>query len=90
MKRTTVLLSRGAVYWSYYVLGQSAEDGALPMLYAATSLSAESGACYGPSGRDERKGLPKRVESSKASHDEETARRLWDVSSELTGVRFNI
>ena len=71
-------------------MGQSAEDGALPMLYAATSLSAESGACYGPSGRDERKGLPKRVESSKASHDEETARRLWDVSSELTGVRFNI
>lgn len=70
------------------ILGHSAEDGALPILYAATSPNAESGAYYGPSGLFNK--YPKRVESSKALHDEEAARRLWEVSSELTGVRFNI
>lgn len=70
------------------ILTQSAEDGALPMLYAATSPNAVSGAYYGPSGLHNK--YPKRVESSKASHDEEVARRLWEVSSELTGVKFNI
>jgi NAD(P)-dependent dehydrogenase (short-subunit alcohol dehydrogenase family) len=70
------------------VLTQSAEDGALPMLYAATSPNAVSGAYYGPSGLHNK--YPKRVESSKASHDEEVARRLWEVSGELTGVKFNI
>jgi NAD(P)-dependent dehydrogenase (short-subunit alcohol dehydrogenase family) len=69
---------------------QSAEDGALPMLYAATSPNVESGEYYGPSGWRELRGYPKRVESSEASHDEEVARRLWEISSELTGVRFNI
>jgi NAD(P)-dependent dehydrogenase (short-subunit alcohol dehydrogenase family) len=70
------------------ILTQSADDGALPMLYAATSPNAESGAYYGPSGIHNK--YPKRVESSQASHDEEVARRLWEVSTELTGVKFNI
>ena len=71
-----------------FIFPQSAEDGALPILYAATSPNVESGAYYGPSGIHNK--YPKRVESSKASHDEEVARRLWEVSSKLTGVRFNI
>jgi len=70
------------------VLTQSAENGSLSILYAATSPEAESGAYYGPSGL--KRSSPKRVESSEASHDVEVARRLWEISSELTGVRFNI
>lgn len=70
------------------VLTQNADDGALSILYAVTSSNAESGAYYGPSGLKRK--FPKRVESNEASHDEEVVRRLWEVSSELTGVKFNI
>jgi NAD(P)-dependent dehydrogenase (short-subunit alcohol dehydrogenase family) len=69
-------------------LTQSAEDGALPLLYAATSPNAVSGAYYGPSGI--RTKYPKRIESNEASHDEDVARRLWEVSSDLTGARFTL
>ena len=34
------------------------------------------------------RGYPVRVESSPASHDSDTARRLWTVSEELTGAQF--
>ncbi len=68
------------------VVTQSAEDGALPLLYAATSPHAESGAYYGP--RGVRTKYPTRLELSAAAQDEAVARRLWEVSSDLTGVQF--
>jgi len=92
MKRLGFSMTRWLVFIGLFplviILGRSAEDGALPILYAATSPNAESGAYYGPGGL--RNKYPKRIESNKASHDEEVAKRLWEVSSELTGVRFNI
>ena len=36
----------------------------------------------------EMRGAPKLVGRSAAAKDAEVARRLWDVSEELTGVRF--
>jgi len=36
------------------------------------------------------KGYPKKVESNELSHNEKIARILWDVSEELTGVKFNL
>jgi hypothetical protein len=36
------------------------------------------------------RGYPTRVESGDRSHDREVARRLWDVSEELTGVSFGL
>ncbi|WP_339104910.1 oxidoreductase [Haloterrigena salinisoli] len=71
------------------VLAQSAEMGALPTLYAATAPEAEGGAYYGPGGFKNMRGAPERQASSDRSYDEETARRLWDVSSELTGVTYD-
>ncbi len=65
---------------------QSAADGALPTLRAATDPAAKGGEYYGPSGWMEIAGPAVRVESNAASHDRETARRLWDLSIELTGV----
>jgi len=91
MRRTAAVLTRGlilALTPFLLVLTQSAEDGALPLLYAATSPHAESGAYYGPRGIHTK--YPKRIESSAASHDEDVARRLWDLSIDLTGVRFPI
>ncbi len=34
--------------------------------------------------------MPKRVGSTPASRDGDTARRLWEVSEELTGVRYEL
>jgi NAD(P)-dependent dehydrogenase (short-subunit alcohol dehydrogenase family) len=70
------------------VLGQSDAQGALPSLYAATVPGLPSGSYVGPDGRFERAGHPRLVSASKAAHDEAVARRLWEVSEELTGVRY--
>ena len=61
-------------------------EAALPTLRAATDPAAEGGQYYGPAGRLEVSGPPVVVTSSAASHDRETARRLWELSIELTGV----
>jgi NAD(P)-dependent dehydrogenase (short-subunit alcohol dehydrogenase family) len=70
------------------IFAQSDEDGALPSLYAATSPDAHGGEYYGPSGFQESRGAPKRVDSTARSKDTETAAQLWQVSEQLTGLRF--
>ena len=45
---------------------------------------------YGPDGFAEQRGHPKLVQSSAQSHDADLQRRLWDVSEQLTGVRFPV
>ena len=71
---------------------QSTSKGALPTLRAATDTSVRGGQYYGPDGRWPRgiRGNPAAVESSAASHDETTQRRLWAVSQKLTGVTFPV
>ena len=71
------------------LVSQDAAQGALPTLRAATDPEVEGGDYYGPSGFGEQTGPPVLVESSKASHDEADAERLWTVSEELTGVTFS-
>ncbi len=70
------------------LLAQPASMGALPTLYAAAAPGVRSGDYYGPGGPGEMAGHPKKVDSSRRSHDHETAERLWRISEELTGVRF--
>jgi len=60
--------------------------GALPTLRAATSPDVTGGEYYGPAGRLELKGAPVLVPASARSRDPDLARRLWDVSVEMTGV----
>ena len=67
---------------------QDAAGGALPTLYAATSPDAKGGGYYGPTGMMELKGPPGAARISVKAKDETVARRLWEVSEELTGVRF--
>jgi len=71
-------------------LFQSAEQGALPTLRAATDPGARGGQYYGPDGFGETRGYPKVVASSAQSHDADLQRRLWAVSEELTGVVYPI
>ncbi|MBK9179038.1 MAG: SDR family oxidoreductase [Acidimicrobiales bacterium] len=71
------------------LLAQDAARGALPQLYAATMPDVRSGDYYGPDGLLEMRGWPEQVSSSARSKDEAVARRLWHVSEELTGVRYD-
>ena len=64
------------------------EQGALPTLSAATAADAASGDYFGPDGLMEMRGWPTRVASTDAVHDDADAQRLWQVSEQLTGVRF--
>jgi NAD(P)-dependent dehydrogenase (short-subunit alcohol dehydrogenase family) len=70
------------------VFAQSAERGALPMLYAATAPGIDGGEYVGPGGLLDMRGHPELQRSSDRSYDRETARRLWTVSEELTGVTY--
>ena len=71
------------------LFGQSAQAGALPTLYAATAPGLASGTYIGPSWPGEMRGSPVVVGCSGAARDADTARRLWAVSEELTGVRYD-
>ncbi|GAB3209612.1 oxidoreductase [Marinactinospora endophytica] len=66
---------------------QSDEDGALPTLYAAVAEMPGDG-YVGPGGFREGRGAPKPVGRSARARDTEVARRLWEVSEELTKVTF--
>ena len=72
------------------VVGQSAEQGAWPLLYAATDPSIDGGEYIGPSGFMQMRGSPERQQSTERSRDEDTARRLWTVSEDRTGVAFDL
>jgi NAD(P)-dependent dehydrogenase (short-subunit alcohol dehydrogenase family) len=70
------------------VIAQSADMGALPTLYAATVPDLPGGTFVGPGGPGEMRGAPRPVTAKARAYDTEAARRLWDVSEELTGVRY--
>jgi NAD(P)-dependent dehydrogenase (short-subunit alcohol dehydrogenase family) len=72
------------------LVAQSPEQGALPTLYAATAPDVEGGGYYGPDGFREARGHPTRVKAIPEAHDPEVGRRLWEVSEELTGVRYDL
>jgi NAD(P)-dependent dehydrogenase (short-subunit alcohol dehydrogenase family) len=84
------LLDRLVMRVSNVVIAQSAEMGALPVLYAATYPGLEGGSYVGPDGIGEFRGHPRLVSPNRAASDEEVAARLWAVSEELTGVRFEL
>lgn len=69
-------------------LFQSADRGALPTLFAATSPSARGGGYYGPHGMGEVRGWPAPARVPPAAEDLAVARRLWEVSEQLTGLKI--
>jgi NAD(P)-dependent dehydrogenase (short-subunit alcohol dehydrogenase family) len=69
------------------LLAQDENGGAEPTLYAA--LAEIPGNSYaGPGGFLGQRGAPKLVGRSSAAMDMDVARRLWDVSEQLTGVAY--
>jgi len=71
------------------VLAQTAEEGLLPALSAATSPDAGGGALYGPSGFLHLTGVPAGQRAYRNIADAGAAARMWDESERLAGVRFS-
>lgn len=91
------LLSRGSgketgmiLKWLMGLVAQPAGMGALPTLYAATHANLRGGEYIGPDGPGNTKGNPVMTDDVSRLFDSELSARLWDISEELTGVRYTI
>ncbi|MGN6743988.1 MAG: oxidoreductase [Amnibacterium sp.] len=71
-------------------MGQPAEGGALPTLYAATVPDLPGGAYIGPDGLGEMRGAPVVVGSTRASHNRDVQRLLTSEAERMTGVAIRI
>lgn len=67
---------------------QSAEMGALPVLFAAVDAKAKPGGYYGP--ENDTKGYPVELRASEAAYNEKDANHLWELSERLTGVQYKL
>jgi len=81
-------VERGALWVLNQTIAQSADQGALPVLYAATTPGLPGGALVGPDGFMELRGHPRLTRGAARAYDEAAARALWERSEELTGVRY--
>ena len=71
------------------LLSQSAEQGALPQLYAATAADVRGGDYIGPDGWMQMRGLPKKHRAKATAYDSESAQELWRRSVEMTAEPFD-
>ena len=78
--RATQLMNR--------VIAQSAEMGALPILFAATAPGLPNDSYVGPADKWQTRGYPVLVDRAESAKDALQARRLWDWSDDTTGVSY--
>ncbi|MBN1656670.1 MAG: SDR family oxidoreductase [Deltaproteobacteria bacterium] len=69
-------------------LAQDASIGSLPLLYAATAPGVGNGEYFGPAYLRGWRGPPKKANSNRRSLRLKDAAQLWQVSEELTGVKW--
>lgn len=69
-------------------LAQSAADGALPTLYAATDPAVGNGTFYGPRHFGGLRGAPGVSQYRKVADNRRLRERLWQESERLTGVTY--
>ncbi len=93
----TNLLSRGSgretgklMKMLMRIVAQTAENGALPTLYAATHPDLRGGEFIGPDGPGNTKGYPVLTNDSARLYNPDLAAKLWEVSETLTGVTYSI
>jgi NAD(P)-dependent dehydrogenase (short-subunit alcohol dehydrogenase family) len=70
------------------LVAQSAADGALPSIAAATEPGLAPLSFVGPDGLAEWRGKPKLVKLPPKAKDQEAADRLWAISENLTALRY--
>jgi NAD(P)-dependent dehydrogenase (short-subunit alcohol dehydrogenase family) len=85
-------LQRHSPLWSFLnpIFAQSQQMGALPILYAAARPEIRGGEYLSPDGFLGQRGYPYKGFSSPGSHNKAIAQRLWQVSEQLTGVKYEI
>lgn len=83
-------LQRHSLLWRFLnlFLAMPAKRGAEATLYAATEPDATEYPYWGPTGLIEMRGRTGRARINPKALDEGTASRLWEVSEEMTGVRY--
>lgn len=70
------------------LLAQDIRMGVLPILYGATAPEAKGGVFYGPH-KFNLRGYPAEQKTNNAASDDAALRRFWELSEQLTGVKFN-
>ena len=65
------------------------DKGALPIVYAGIGANAHGGDYFGPQGFLEMFGKTGKADSTPLSQNKEIAKRLWDISEELTGIKYS-
>lgn len=88
--KTDLQRSSGIADFFSPFFGMKAPQGALPTLRAATDPEAQAAQYFGPDGFMQMRGYPKPVNMVKQAFDDVTADRLWTVSEELTGIRYDL
>ncbi|MCF8602600.1 oxidoreductase [Gordonia sp. HY442] len=71
-------------------VGQPAERGALPTLYAATMPDVRNGDFYGPNGPGGLRGYPTKARVRRAADDQDLRDLMWAESERLTGEVFEV
>lgn len=69
------------------ILGQPADMGALPTLMAATA-DVPGSTYIGPKNLGEMKGPPVITKARRRAYDEESQRKLWELSEKATGISY--
>jgi NAD(P)-dependent dehydrogenase (short-subunit alcohol dehydrogenase family) len=70
------------------LFAQSAAMGALPLLYASVAPQVKGGDYIGPDGLNGVWGYPIVTRSNGRSHDLDSAKKLWEISEEMTGISY--
>lgn len=83
-------LQRTSSFFMKYILtpliSHKPEKAALPIIRAACDPSVSNGSYWGPSGLFELTGEPDKAKVPKRAKNPDTAKRLWEISEDLTGV----
>ena len=83
-------LQRYSILWRILnvFFAMSAKRGAEATLFAATNQIATEYIYWGPTGIIEMRGRTGKAKINKKAQDKDTAKRLWIISEEMTGVKF--
>ncbi|MCP4424967.1 MAG: SDR family NAD(P)-dependent oxidoreductase [Chloroflexi bacterium] len=70
------------------LLAMSPDQGSLPIMRAATDRTLKNGDFVSPTKIGGMRGLPKLVTLTNKAYNDENAKRLWEMSEELTDVKY--
>lgn len=95
LPRNSIALSNSSIDKFIFALNrrlmmQSALMGALPQLYAGTDAHISGGELVGPGGFAAMRGYPRVERNARKEYDRSMAARLWEVSEELTRVKYDL